>query len=173
MEAEPSLGASASPPLDLRVVFASPWVGGATIWRPWWLRWLPIASRLQFRTEISDIQLAETSGLLVRDTTTFPNGRTWERTMRARLVGPGHWKISATDMPGGAEQRVTAEGFSFTPYTILAPALGPIRVPLRCDDQITMVDDSTMLDEIEMRFFGIRVGRLTMLLKREIARQGT
>lgn len=157
---------NASDPLDLREVFARPWAGAASIWRPWWVRWLPVASHFHFHTEIFEVHLAETSGLIVRDTTTFPNGKIWQRTMRARLVSPGHWKISATDMPGGAEQRVTDDGFSFTPYTILAPVLGPVRVPLRCKDEILLVDESTIADTIEMRFLGVHVGTVTMLLKR-------
>lgn len=153
-------------PLDLREVFARPWTGPATVWRPWWLRWLPIVSRFVFRTEIYDVASAETTGLVVHDTTTFPNGKTWERTMRARLAGPGHWVISADDMPGGAEQHVSADGFAFTPYTILAPVLGPIRLPLRCHDEIVMVDATTMSDTIEMRFLGVHVGTVSMVLKR-------
>lgn len=157
---------NASAPLDLREVFARPWTGAATIWRPWWLRWLPVASHFQFSTEISDVALAETSGLVVHDTVTFPNGQKWQRTMRAQLLGPGHWKVSATDMPGGAEVRVTVDSFRFTRYTIVAPVFGPIRVPLRCRDEVNLVDASTMIDKIEMHYLGVHVGTVTMRLKR-------
>lgn len=156
-------------PLDLREVFAEPWSGEATIWRPWWLRWLPLApSRVHFRTRITDAHLAETTGLTVHDTTTFPNGRVWERTMNARLIGPGRWVITADDMPGGAEQLVGPDGFAFSPYTILVPVLGPVRARLRCTDEITMADERTMLDTIEMRFLGIVVGRMTMELHPDV-----
>ena len=157
---------NAGPALDLRMLFARPWSGDAAIRRPWWLRWLalPVASGFHFHTEISDVDLAETTGLLVHDTTTFPNGRTWRRTMTARLVGPGHWMISAKDMPGGAEQIVTGDGFRFTRYTILTPVLGPIRIPLRCDDEVRLVDARTMTDTIEMRFLGLHVGTVEMVL---------
>lgn len=153
---------NAGAPLDLREVFARPWAGTATIWRPWWVRWLPVASQFHFRTEISDVALAETTGLVVHDTTTFPNGRTWQRTMRAKLLAPGHWKVSARDMPGGAEQTVTADGFRFTRYTVLAPVFGPVRLPLRCDDEVRLVDATTMLDTVEMRFLGVHVATVTM-----------
>ncbi len=156
-------------PLDLREVFARPWTGTATVWRPWWLRWLPIASGFDFRTEIAEVELAETTGLLVSDTTTFSNGKTWARTMRARIIEPGRWKVSAKDMPGGAEQTVSSDGFRFTRYTILTPVLGPIRVPLRCDDDVRLVDANTMTDTIEMRFLGVHVGTVTMRLKRNPA----
>lgn len=151
---------------DLRDVFARPWSGPATIWRPWWLRWWPVASHFHFHTEISNVAEAATSGLVVHDTATFPNGKTWQRTMRARLVAPAHWKVSATDMPGGAEARVTADGFRFTPYTILPPVLGPIRVPLRFVDEVRFVDANTMTDKIEMRFLRLHVGTVTIHLVR-------
>ncbi|MBO9521922.1 MAG: DUF3833 family protein [Nocardioidaceae bacterium] len=152
-------------PLDLRELFAHPWQGTATVARPWWLRWFPVATTFAFRTEVSDLDQAETTGLTVHDTTTFPNGRTWQRTMNARLVGEGHWRITAADMPGGTDQHVTADGFRFS-YTILAPVLGPLRVPLRCDDEVRLVDPDTMVDTLEMRFLGLRVGRVTMRLRR-------
>jgi hypothetical protein len=44
---------------------------------------MPVTSRLHFRTEIENVDLAETTGLVVRDTTTFPNGRVRQRTMTA------------------------------------------------------------------------------------------
>jgi len=154
-------------PLDLREVFARPWSGNATIWRPWWLRWLPIASRLHFRTETTDRDLAETTGLTVHDTTTFPNGTVWRRTMTAKLVAPGRWTIRAKDMPGGAEQTVSADGFQFSPYTIVAPTVGPIRLPLRCLDSAVLLDPGTMSDTIEMRFLGVHVATMVMRLERE------
>lgn len=165
MSQEPSL--SAAEPLDLRDLFDRPWSGPATLWRPWWLRWLPSAAPVHFRTEIADAHLAETTGLIVKDTMTFSNGMLWERTMTAQLVAPGRWKVSAEDMPGGSEQTVGPDGFSFTPFTILTPVLGPLRVRLRCTDEIALVDSETLVDTSEMRFLGVRVGTMVMRLSRE------
>lgn len=159
-------GPAAVQPLDLREVFARPWSGPVTLWRPWWLRWLPLAKPVRFRTEVVDPHLAETTGLTVQDTMTFANGKSWERTMTARLVAPGRWTITAEDMPGGAEQTVSADGFAFTPFTILAPVLGPLRVRLRCTDEIELVGGA-LVDTSEMRFLGVRVGRMVMRLERE------
>lgn len=153
-------------PLDPRELFSRPWAGPVTVVRPRWLRWLPVASSFQFHTEISDVDAAETTGLVVHDTTTFPNGRTWERTMIARLIAPGQWKVSARDMPGGAEQRFSSDGFQFTPYTVLAPVFGPIRLPLRCNDEIRLVGETSMVDTVEMRFLGVHVGTATIRLAR-------
>jgi len=152
-------------PLDLREVFARPWSGPASLWRPWWLRWLPLAAPAHFRTEIYDVHLAETTGLTVKDTMTFSNGRVWQRMMTAQLLAPGRWRVSAEDMPRGAEQTVSADGFAFTPFTILAPVLGRVRVPLRCRNEIAFLDPENMVDTSEMRFLGIRVGRMEMRLQ--------
>lgn len=159
-------GDDASEPLDLRELFARPWSGPATMWRPWWLRWLPLPSPVHFRTEVADAHLAETTGLTVTDTMTFSRGKPWVRTMNAQLVGPGRWRVIAEDMPGGAEQTVTEDGFAFTPFTILAPVVGPLRVRLRCTDEIILVD-GTMVDSSELRFVGVLVARVVMRLTRE------
>ncbi|MET3960863.1 hypothetical protein ABIE44_000797 [Marmoricola sp. OAE513] len=114
-------------PLDLRELFATPWSGPVTLWRPWWLRWLPLAAPVHFRTAIADAQLAETTGLVVTDTMTFSNGKVSVRTMTAQLIGPGRWRVSAEDMPGGAEQTVSADGFAF--HAVHDPRAGPRAAP--------------------------------------------
>lgn len=148
--------------LDLREVFRVPWEGDATIRMPWWLRWFPAPPGFRFRTEIT----VDGDVVTVHDTQTFANGRTWEREMRSELVGEGRWVVSAPDMPRGARITTSATGFEFTPYTIWAPVLGPIKAPLRCHDVIVLEDEATLLDTIDMFFFGVRVGTLTMRLHR-------
>lgn len=98
---------------------------------------------------------------------TFANGKVWQRRMTARLLEPDHWRIAADDMPGGADQWVTAEGFRFAPYTIVAPVFGPIRVPLRCDDEIQLLGNATMIDRVKMTLIGIHVGTVEMRLNAE------
>lgn len=154
-------------PLDLRELFARPWSGPVTLTRPRWLRWIPLAEPVQFRTEIADAHLAETTGLVVKDTMTFSNGKVWERTMTAQLVSRDRWRVTAEDMPGGAEQTVSTDGFTFTPFTILAPVFGSVRMRLGCTDEIRLLNAATMLDTSEMRFLGIRVARMVMRLRPE------
>jgi hypothetical protein len=153
---------AAPAPLDLGEVFASPWVGEATIWRPWWLRWVPLQTRFEFRTEA----VPTDNGVVVNDTQTFPNGRVWERTMLGERLAPDRWRMSADDMPGGAEIAVRSDGYSFTPYTIWAPVLGSVKVPLRCHDEVQFEDEACLLDTIEFSFLGVKVGTLTMRLRR-------
>jgi hypothetical protein len=154
---------STGTPLDLRSVFAEPWSGDARLWRPWWLRWLPIPSRFAFRSEIADVT---DSGWEVRDTTTFPNGQVQVRTMRCTPLADGRLRLSAEDMPGGAEVTPRPDGFDFSPYTIKTPVLGPLRVSLRFTDNVRLEPDQTMVDEIEMRYLGVRVGMVRMRLRR-------
>ncbi len=150
-------------PLDLREVFSVPWAGEATIWRPWWLRWVPLLPRrFAFRTEV----VADGGSVLVNDTQAFPDGRVWHGTMRGDLIGPGVWRMSAEDMPGGTEITVRSDGYSFKPYTIWAPILGPLTVPLRCSDDVRFEGDEALTDTIMLRFLGLRVGVLTMHLRR-------
>jgi hypothetical protein len=150
-------------PLDLREVFARPWSGEATIERPWWLRWVPLLpTRFSFRTEIT----SEGDVVEVRDTQTFPNGRVWHRTMHGELVAPGRWRMGAADMPGGAEIVVGSDGYVFTPYTIWAPVLGGVKLPLRCEDEVRFESDTSLTDTIKLHFLGIRVATATMQLTR-------
>lgn len=150
-------------PLDLREVFDRPWTGRATIWRPWWLRLVPfLPTRFDFRTEV----VADGDAVVVRDTQTFPDGRVWHRTMQGVRLAPDRWRMEADDMPGGAEITVRSDGYSFTPYTIWAPVLGPVTVPLRCTDEVRLEDPASLTDTIVLRFLGIRVGVLTMSLRR-------
>jgi len=151
------------PPLDLRELFAQPWSGSAELWRPWWLRWLPIPSSFRFRSEI--VNLTDT-GWDVRDTTTFPNGRIQVRTMHCSRIANGRLRLTADDMPGGAEVTPRHDGFDFSPYTIQTPILGPLRVALRFTDSVQLQRDQTMVDTIKLSYLAVHVGTVTMRLQR-------
>jgi hypothetical protein len=155
--------AGAPAPIDLREVFAQPWEGEATLWRPWWLRWLPAPARFRFRSEIAN---EASDSWDVIDTTTLPDGSVEVRRMRAQVLGPGRMRLTADDMPGGAEVRARSDGFDFTPYVIRTPIAGRLRVPLRYHDSVTLTDDGEMVDAIELRALGLRVARITMRLRR-------
>jgi Protein of unknown function (DUF3833) len=147
---------------DLRELFAQPWEGEASIWRPWWLRWSPGPSRFAFRSEIAN---ASADVWDVIDTTTFPDGSVEQRRMHAEVVTPGRIRLTADDMPGGTEVTARPDGFDFTPYVIRTPVAGGLRVPLRYTDSVTLTDDGEMVDTIELRALGIRVARITMRLR--------
>jgi hypothetical protein len=147
--------------VDLRELFARPWAGSAQLWRPRWLRWLPAPDRFDFRSEIADVT---EEGWEVIDTSTFVNGRVEVRRMRCTVLADGRMRLDADDMPGGAIVTPRDDGFDFTPYRIRTPVLGPLRVTLRFTDRVRLTPDATMLDEIELRYLGLLVGRITMRL---------
>ncbi len=153
-------------PLDLRELFAAPWEGYGELWRPAWLRWLPLPSTFHFRSSILD---ATADSWEVLDTMTFPDGSTQQRRMHCRQVTPERLLLTAEDMPGGAEVRPRSDGFDFTPYVIRTHVLGPLRIPLRHIDTVQLEPDGTLLDTIELGFLGLRVGRVTMRLHRTSA----
>src|SRR5947209_3644230 len=144
---------TATPPLDLRQVFARPWAGEAELWQPRWLRLFPAPRQWTFRTEILN---DSGNAWYVLDTTTFPNGVIQRRQMHCEVLAPDHLRLTAEDMPGGAGLHPRSGGFDFDPYVIRTRVLGPIRVPLRHFDTVQLQADGTMLDTIELRFLGIR-----------------
>jgi hypothetical protein len=86
--------------------------------------------------------------------------------MRARLVSESCVELSADDMPGGAQVHARDDGFDFTPYVIRTPVLGRLRMRLRYRDSVRLTGDGEMVDTIELRALGVRVGRVTMRLRR-------
>lgn len=86
--------------------------------------------------------------------------------MRGELLSPGRWQMTAEDMPGGTEITVGPDGYAFSPYTIRVPILGPVTVPLKGYDEVRFIDATSLEDTIELRFRGVRVGRVSMRLRR-------
>lgn len=150
-------------PLDLRELFAEPWEGAATLWRPRWQRWLPAPSEFRFRTESLD---HANDSWEVLDTITFPDGSIQQRRMHCDQLANGLLRLTADDMPDGAEVCPRQDGFDFTPYVIRTPVLGSLRVRLRHFDRVQLEPDGTLTDTIELRFLRVRVGILTMQLRR-------
>lgn len=154
---------AATAPVDLRELFARPWTGTGELRLARGLRWLPIPTTFRFRSEILD---PSDTGWHVRDTTTFPDGRVQVRVMRCTRLADGRLRLTAADMPGGAEVSPRHDGFDFSPYTIRTPVLGGLRVPLRFTDSVRLLPDGTMVDRIEMRWLGVLVGAVTIRLRR-------
>jgi GrpB-like predicted nucleotidyltransferase (UPF0157 family) len=149
--------------LDLRELFAEPWEGEGRIWRPWWLRLLPLPGTFRFRSEIVN---ATDGAWDVLDTTVFPDGSEQRRRMHCRRLADDRLWLTAEDMPVGAEVRPRANGFDFSPYVIRTPVLGRLRLPLRYLDSVELMPDGTMVDSIELRLLRICVGRVRLVLRR-------
>lgn len=147
-------------------LFSEPWEGDGELWRPAWLRPLPLPNTFKFRSEILN---AATDSWDVLDTTTFPDGSIQQRRMHCRQLDPQRLQLSADDMPGGAEVHPRNDGFDFTPYVIRTPVVGRLRLPLRHVDTVQLKPDGTLLDTIELSFLGLRVGKVTIRLHRASA----
>ena len=148
-------------PLRPREFFARAWSGsGEFVPRVGGAR---RARSFRFRSECEFLSDDE---WIVRDTTEFEDGAKSVRTMHAELVAADRIKTTADDMPGGTELRLEERGFRFRPYVLKVP-LGPIRIRVRCRDRCWLDGDGVLHDEIEMRFMGAPVGRITMQLSRD------
>ena len=126
---------------------------------------LPARRRRRFRFR-SETEFLSDTDWLVHDTTEFDDGETSTRTMHARLVGHDRIVLAADDMPRGAELQLEERGFRFRPYVLRVPFRG-LRLRVRCDDHCWLDERGLLHDEIEMRFMGVRVGRVAMVLAAE------
>jgi hypothetical protein len=148
-------------PLRPREFFSRPWSGTGELVPTL----LPGRRERRFRFR-SECEFLHDEEWVVHDTMQFEDGETSVRTMRARLVAPDRIETTAEDMPGGTEVHLEERGFRFRPYRLVVP-LGRARLRVRCRDRCWLDGDDVLHDEIEMRFMGAVVARITMRLTRE------
>jgi hypothetical protein len=86
--------------------------------------------------------------------------------MHCQRIAAERLRVTAEDMPAGAEVRLRSDGFDFTPYVVRTRVLGRLSVGLRCLDSVQLMDDGRMIDTIEARLFGICVARVRIVLRR-------
>jgi hypothetical protein len=94
----------------------------------------------------------------------FDDGERQQRTWSLRRF-PGHdgvrrYEATAADVVGTARGR--AQGNEMRWSYVLDVPLGRLRVRLRMDDRMYLVGDALVLNRIEMRKFGVRVGSLLL-----------
>lgn len=145
-------------PLRPREFFSRPW-SGAGEFVP---KLLPSRRSRRFRFR-SECEFMSDEEWIVHDTMEFEDGESSLRTMRARLISPDRIETTADDMPGGTEVQLEKRGFSFRPYLLKVP-VGRMRLGMRCHDRCGLDEAGVLHDEIDMRFMGLPVGRITMRL---------
>ena len=101
----------------------------------------------------------------------FDDGERQQRTWSLRRF-PGHdgvrrYEATAADVVGTARGR--AQGNEMRWSYVLDVPLGRLRVRLRMDDRMYLVGDALVLNRIEMRKFGVRVGSLLLSCGRSAA----
>ena len=152
-------------PLRPREFFGRPWSGEGE-WRPRpWVAWLSGPRRFRFRsspTWITD------EVWLVHDTTHWSDGRVERRDFVATLTAADRIRFTGADMPGGAEIRLAADGFTFSPYLISAavPFL-PVPVLVRCHDTCRLEQTGELVDTIDVGMLGLSLGTQVMRLRAE------
>jgi hypothetical protein len=152
-------------PLRPHEFFAVPWSGeGEWIASPWLRRVARRPRRFSFST--STTWLSE-DVWIVHDTLTWEDGGTEHRAGVARLAAEDRISLSYEDMLGGTDLHLRADGFTFSPYQIMV-AMPPLPFPIviaardRCEWRAASEE---LIDTIELRLFGVPVGRMVMRLR--------
>jgi hypothetical protein len=150
-------------PLRPRDFFARTWTGeGELLLRPF-LFWRLFPQRFAARREATWIT---DSVWRIDDESRFGDGRAQRRQMFCELVATDHVRITAADLPEGADLWLEEGGYRLTPFRMAFP-LGPVSVPIRCHDLSYVEPDGTFVNVNDARLpvTGIPVARLTFRVR--------
>jgi hypothetical protein len=103
----------------------------------------------------------------VHDTLTWENGRAENRSGLARLIAPDRISLRYDDMLGGTDLWLRSDGFTFSPYQIMA-AMPPLPIPLVVGAEDTCEWDAAggnLTDTLRLRLLGLPIGRMVMHLR--------
>lgn len=151
----PALGALI--PLRPRDFMAGEWRGdGELIMRPFFLGRL-FAQHFEARrrtTSISDTLWR------IDDEAEFGGGRTQRRQTFAEWVSEDRLRLTANDLPDGAEMWLEDGGYRTAPVRMAFP-IGPLPVLVRVHDSSYMADDGTFVNQFDAHdvVFGIPLAR--------------
>jgi hypothetical protein len=140
-------------PLRPRDFFATEWTGdGRVVLRPFFLgRLFPqrvTAHRRSVWLSDSLFRLEDEAG--------FGDGRSQRRETYCEFVADDHVRLTAGDMPDGADVWIEDGGYRTVPFRLAFP-LGPLPLPLRCHDISHVEDDGTLVNEFDVRTVGLPV----------------
>ncbi len=146
-----------------REFVAGEWRGeGELSLRPLWF-WGRFAQRFDARrntTWISDRVFR------IDDESFFGDGRSQKRTMYCEFVEAELVRITAGDLPDGAEMRIEDEGYRMTPWRMTFP-LGPLPLLVACRDESWVDSDGTFVNvtEVATVIFRVPLARLTFRVR--------
>jgi hypothetical protein len=126
-------------------------------------RFLWRRAALRFRARRETVWVSGETWVL-RDRAEFPNGYVEERRRLCELVAPDRVRVTADDLPEGAEVLLEEDGFRIVPYPIEQP-IGPLRWPMRARDRYRVEPDGTLVEEIDLRTLGVPVARVTFRVR--------
>ena len=127
---------------------------------PIWANWLaqPVTFRRESRWIADELWVMD-------DTAAFEGGSRIERRMFGQVVAPDRVRVVADDMPGGADLVLEDGGYRVFPYRYAFP-LGPVRLTMRCRDEVEACDDGSLLWTIRFSWLGLRMGTLRGRVRR-------
>ena len=96
---------------------------------------------------------------IIDDSTRFANGYSIDRRMFGELLDPQHARVVADDMPGGADLVIEEGGYRVYPYKYSFP-LGPVRLTMRCRDEVRKCEGGELEWTIRFSWLGIPAGVL-------------
>lgn len=95
----------------------------------------------------------------------YDDGETQRRVWTLKKLPNGRYSGTAADVVGEASGRT--EGFAlFWDYTLLLPVDGT-EYEVRFDDWMYQLDDRSVLNRSVMRKFGVRLGEVTLYIRKE------
>ncbi|HEX8075786.1 MAG TPA: DUF998 domain-containing protein [Thermoleophilaceae bacterium] len=145
-------------PLRPRDFFAQSWRGeGELLLWPYSL-WRRAGNRFEARREATWIS---DRVWRVDDVSRFADGREQRRLTFAELVDDDRVRLTAGDLPDGAELVIEDGGYRMVPFRMDFP-VGPLKVPMRVHDISHVEGDGTLVNAFEARALitGLPIARL-------------
>jgi hypothetical protein len=84
------------------------------------------------------------------DEADYGNGRVQKRRTYCEFVSEDHVRLTATDLPDGADVQLEEDGYRITPWRMTWP-IGPFPLLIRCRDTSRIAPDGTFVNVIEAR----------------------
>jgi hypothetical protein len=150
-------------PLRPRDFFATAWAGtGETVLRPFFLGRF-FAQRY---TATRESTWLSDSLFRLEDEASFGDGRSQRRQTYCEFVADDHVRLTAGDLPDGADAWLEEGGYRTTPFRVAFP-LGPLPLLFRCHDLSHVEPDGTLVNAFDVRgvIFGLPVARVTFRVR--------
>jgi hypothetical protein len=92
----------------------------------------------------------------IDDEASFPGGRVERRAMYCEFLADDRVRLTAGDLPDGADVTLEAGGFRVTDFRVAYP-IGPLPVLVSCRDRSRVEPDGTFVNAIDVRAPGIPI----------------
>lgn len=96
----------------------------------------------------------------------WDDGREQERIWYITKVGENRYNGRASDVEGVAEGTVQGHALHWV-YKLQVP-VGERTLSITLDDWMYLLDEQRLLNKTEMRYFGFRVGEITLYIERKL-----